>query len=62
MDRKSRPKRAVIAIAATSIAAFIAVVWAFLKEASEQARKNPNQARRLELLRNYLRPGGATRP
>jgi tyrosine-protein kinase Etk/Wzc len=61
MDRKSRPKRAVIAIAATSIGAFIAVVWAFLKEASEQARRNPNQARRLELLRNYLRPGGATR-
>lgn len=54
-DRKSKPKRAQIVILATLAAGFIAILWAFMKEAGEKARQNPEQVERLNLLRRYLR-------
>jgi tyrosine-protein kinase Etk/Wzc len=56
-DRKSKPKRGLIVILSTLIAALIAVVYAFIKEAGERARANPDHERRLRLLRTYLRGG-----
>jgi uncharacterized protein involved in exopolysaccharide biosynthesis len=54
-DRKSKPKRAFIVILATLVVGFLAVIWAFIKEAGERTRKNPEQASRLEALRGYMR-------
>jgi len=54
-DRKSRPQRALIVILTALAAGFLAVIWAFIKEAGERARQNPEQASRLEALRGYLR-------
>jgi len=54
-DRKSKPKRAVIVILTTLAAGFLAVIWAFIKEAGERTRKNPEGASRLETLRGYMR-------
>jgi tyrosine-protein kinase Etk/Wzc len=52
-DRKSKPKRALIVIAATVLAGFIAVAWAFLREMKERAKHDPLLARRLATLRQH---------
>jgi uncharacterized protein involved in exopolysaccharide biosynthesis len=54
-ERKSKPKRALITILTALVAGFLAVIWAFIKEAGEKARQNPEQAPRLQALRGYLR-------
>ena len=54
-DRKSKPKRALIVIVTTLAVGFLAVIWAFIKEAGERARQNPEQASRLETLHRYMR-------
>jgi capsular polysaccharide biosynthesis protein len=54
-ERKSKPRRALIAILTTLAAAFVAVVWAFMTEAGEKTRRDSKQAKRLELLRRYVR-------
>lgn len=53
-DRKSKPKRALIVILATLAAGFIAVLWAFLKEAMEKARRNPESSERMKRFRRAL--------
>ncbi|MDP1718361.1 MAG: GNVR domain-containing protein, partial [Burkholderiales bacterium] len=53
-DRKSKPKRALIVILTALAAGFLAVLWAFIKEAGQKARQNPEQAARLDLLRRYI--------
>ncbi|MDP2240469.1 MAG: Wzz/FepE/Etk N-terminal domain-containing protein [Burkholderiales bacterium] len=53
-DRRSSPKRALIVILTALVAGFLAVIWAFIKEAGQKARQNPEQAARLDLLRRYL--------
>ena len=53
-DRKSKPKRTQIVLLSALACAFILVIWAFAREAFSRARKNPEQARRLDILRNYL--------
>ena len=53
-DRKSRPKRAVIVIVTALVAGFLAVLWAFFREAEQRVRQNPQQAERLNTLRRYL--------
>jgi uncharacterized protein involved in exopolysaccharide biosynthesis len=52
--RKSKPKRALITILTALVAGFLAVIWAFIREAGQRARQNPEQAERLNLLRRYL--------
>jgi len=54
-DRKSKPKRILIVILTALVVGFLAVIWAFIKEAGERARQNPEQASRLEALRGYMR-------
>jgi len=54
-ERKSKPKRALIVILTALVVGFVAIIWAFIKEAGEKARQNPEQAERLNLLRRYLR-------
>ena len=53
-DRKSKPKRALIVILATLAAGFVAVIWAFVREAMNKARQNPATAERLQLFRRLL--------
>lgn len=53
-DRKSKPKRVLIVILATLAAGFIAVLWAFLKEAMEKARRNPESSERMKRFRRAL--------
>jgi len=54
-ERKSKPKRALITILTALVAGFLAVIWAFVREAGERARRDPESAGRLEALRAYLR-------
>lgn len=54
-EYKSKPRRSLIVILTALAAFFLAVLWAFVKEANEKARKNPEQAERLNLIRRYLR-------
>jgi len=53
-ERKSKPKRSLIVLLTALVVGFLAVLWAFIKEAGERARQNPQQAERLDLLRRYL--------
>ncbi|MHB1590786.1 MAG: GumC family protein [Sulfuricella sp.] len=53
-DRKSKPKRAQIVILATLAAGFLAVLWAFLEEAMEKARQNPESSERMKQFRRFL--------
>lgn len=57
-EKKSGPKRALIAILTALSAGFIATLWAFIREAGERARQDPQQAGRLSILRQYLRFSG----
>jgi uncharacterized protein involved in exopolysaccharide biosynthesis len=54
-DRKSKPKRILIVTLTALVAAFIAVMWAFIREASVRAQRNSAIASRLEALRGYMR-------
>jgi uncharacterized protein involved in exopolysaccharide biosynthesis len=54
-ERKSKPTRSVIVIVTALMAGFLTVAWAFIKEAAQRARQNPEQAPRLEALNGYLR-------
>ena len=54
-DRKSKPKRSLIVVLATLAAGFVGILWAFVGEAMEKARQNPESAERLAAFRNYLR-------
>ena len=53
-ERKSKPRRALIVILTALVAGFFAIIWAFIREAGERARQNPQQVERLNLLRRYL--------
>lgn len=54
-EKKSKPKRSLIVILATLVAFFLAVIWAFVREATQRAKEQPEQAERLKALRNALR-------
>jgi len=54
-ERKSKPMRALIVILTALVVGFLAILWAFIKEAGDKARQNPDQAARLNLLRRHLR-------
>jgi tyrosine-protein kinase Etk/Wzc len=53
-DGKSKPKRTLIVLLTALVAGFVAVLWAFISEAGQKARQNPEQASRLEALRRYV--------
>jgi uncharacterized protein involved in exopolysaccharide biosynthesis len=54
-DRKSKPKRSLIVILFAFLGGVVAVTIAFLCEAYQKARQNPQGAARLDTLRSYLR-------
>jgi uncharacterized protein involved in exopolysaccharide biosynthesis len=53
-DRKSKPRRALIVIAATLISGILISLWAFVSEARLRAIRDPVQAERLSLLRRHI--------
>lgn len=53
-DRKSKPKRASIVMVSTLAAGFLAVLLAFVFEALEKARQNPESSERMRTFRRYL--------
>jgi len=55
LDKKSKPKRALIVILSTLAAGVLAVLWALLADGYERARIDPFQAERLRRLRDNLR-------
>lgn len=54
-EKKSKPKRSLIVILATLVAFFLAVIWAFVREALARSSGDPEQAGRLDELRELLR-------
>jgi uncharacterized protein involved in exopolysaccharide biosynthesis len=54
-DYKSKPKRALIVILAGLIVGFFALILAFVIEAWEKARQDPQSSQRLESLWQFLR-------
>lgn len=54
-EKKSKPKRSMIVILSTLVGFFIAVIWAFLKEALNRSGANPEQAARMQELRRAFR-------
>lgn len=56
-EMKSKPRRSLIVIIATLMAFFLSVLIAFVREAMANAGQDPEQAKRLGLLRQYLRQG-----
>lgn len=53
-DRKSKPKRALMVIMSAVGMGFLMLIWVFVREASEKAGQDPEQAMRLKTLRSYL--------
>ena len=50
-EKKSKPKRSLIVILAVLVAFFLAVIWAFISEAMQRAKEQPEQAVRILALR-----------
>ena len=53
-EKKSKPKRSLIVILATLVAFFLAVIWAFMKEAMLRAKQEPVQSERISTLKRYI--------
>ena len=53
-ERKTKPKRLLIVLLTSILAGFLGMLWAFVKEALDRARHEPEQAHRLSLVRKYL--------
>ena len=54
-EKKSKPKRSLIVILATLAAFFMAIIWAFIKEALTRSKSDPEQDARLQELRQVFR-------
>ena len=54
-EKKSKPKRSLIVLLATLAAFFLAVIWAFIGEAMQRAKEQPEQAERLQELCQVFR-------
>ena len=54
-DRKSKPMRTLIVLLSTLAAGLLASLWAFVREAGERAKRDPERARRLGELKARLR-------
>ena len=53
-DRKSKPFRSLIVLVFALVAGFVAVLWAFVREALAKAGSDPQQAVRLQAFKRYL--------
>jgi tyrosine-protein kinase Etk/Wzc len=54
-ENKSKPKRSLIVILVAMVAFFLAVIWAFVSEAMRRAKEQPEQAERMQALRNAFK-------
>lgn len=54
-EKKSKPKRSVIVLLATLVAFFLAVILAFARESMLRAKQQPEQAERMQALRNAFK-------
>ena len=54
-ERRTRPHRARIVIVSTVLALLVALLVALLRDARERARRDPEQARKLDLLAELMR-------
>lgn len=54
-DRKSKPSRRIIVLLAAGGALFLGVLWAVLREAMLKARKDPQQAAKIDAIRRNLK-------
>jgi tyrosine-protein kinase Etk/Wzc len=53
-ETKSRPHRAIIVLLSAIAAGILSIIWAFIREAGERTRSNPERVERMQLLRRYL--------
>ena len=53
-ERKSKPKRALIVILSTLVALFISIIYAFVREAMDKAKSDPERSEKYDALRKYL--------
>lgn len=53
-DRKTKPRRVLIVILTALATGFLAVLWVFIKETGEKAKRDPEQVARIAMLRKYL--------
>jgi tyrosine-protein kinase Etk/Wzc len=56
-DRKSKPLRSLIVLLSALVTGIVAVFAAFIREAIERAKSDPEQSQRLTRLKEYLRKG-----
>jgi len=54
-ERKSKPKRSIMVILAALAGLFGSVLWAFVREAMEKAKTNPESAGKMEIFRRVLK-------
>ena len=54
-DRPSSPQRLKIIPIATLASAFLAVLWAFITEALQKAKQDPESSKQFQLLQRYLK-------
>lgn len=54
-DIKSKPKRAMMVIIVLLVVGFLTVLWVFMIEAHEKARRNPEQAKRLDAFLKHIK-------
>ena len=59
-DVRSKPRRTRIVLVSALVAAFAAILLAFLREQAEKAKNDPQQAKRMARLKEYLLPGRKT--
>lgn len=53
-DRKSKPRLGLIVLVSTLVADFVAILWAFGREAMDKAETDSQQASRLLDLKRYV--------
>ena len=54
-EKKSKPVRSLIVIISTLVAFLLAVIWAFIREAMQRAKEQPEQAERMQELQNAFK-------
>lgn len=54
-EQKSKPRRSKNVLLAAVVTGFLAILWAFITEALQNAKKNTETQTQLNILKNYLR-------
>ena len=60
-DQRSKPKRTQIVLLSALVAGFVAILFAFMREAAERTKNDPQQAERMASLKAYLLPRRKTK-